>query len=321
MICSDLQFILPGASHESSPLIFVPDGRPEANALGSIKHLAAIVHQDDSVLVAFSAILSCLANGHRSFASLTITNGAGAPGQHDRQELVKERNKEEMEAAIRGHFSAAIFLDLTSADLRAGSEKAVQTIMAVIRDCRPETIWTHSPLDFHQTHSAGTSHVCEALRRLQMEGYSPRQFIGTEVWGSLNFLPPHFPGLLCFDISNGLPLARKLLRCYASQIKDKPYHRAAICRWRANATFLDPHEIDKHKAVMFGLDLMPLLVRNPTTRRFMSIAQFNEGIWIRAFAQSKGDCAPSLDNQAMVDTVNDIDLIEALKKRNDAFRK
>ena len=61
--------------------IFIPDGKPEAEALPRITHLGVGAHQDDLEFMAFHGILECFAHDEHWFGGVTCTNGAGSARQ------------------------------------------------------------------------------------------------------------------------------------------------------------------------------------------------------------------------------------------------
>jgi hypothetical protein len=58
--------------------LYVPDGRPPDDALARATHLAVGAHQDDLEFMALHGILECFGRPDRSFAGVTMTNGAAA---------------------------------------------------------------------------------------------------------------------------------------------------------------------------------------------------------------------------------------------------
>ena len=64
--------------HQPTAQIFVPDGKPIADALERITHLGIGAHQDDLEFMAFHGILECFASETKWFGGVTCTNGAGS---------------------------------------------------------------------------------------------------------------------------------------------------------------------------------------------------------------------------------------------------
>ena len=64
--------------HNASNSIFIPDGKPEGEALSRITHLGIGAHQDDLEFMAFHGILACFARDDQWFGGVTCTNGAGS---------------------------------------------------------------------------------------------------------------------------------------------------------------------------------------------------------------------------------------------------
>jgi len=66
-----------------------------------------------------------------------------------------------------------------------------------------------------------------------------------------------------FDLSGADPLLPSLLREFKSQINGgKRYDAATLGRLRANATFDEPHAVDRAKLMLFAMDLTPLIHDN-----------------------------------------------------------
>jgi len=64
--------------HHPTAEVFIPDGKPEAEALQRVMHLGIGAHQDDLEFMAFHGILACFACDDRWLGGVTCTNGAGS---------------------------------------------------------------------------------------------------------------------------------------------------------------------------------------------------------------------------------------------------
>src|SRR5689334_17330481 len=64
--------------HNSTAEIFIPDGKPETEALRRITHLGIGAHQDDLEFMGFHGILNCFARADKWFGGVTCTNGSGS---------------------------------------------------------------------------------------------------------------------------------------------------------------------------------------------------------------------------------------------------
>ena len=64
--------------HQPTAEIFIPDGKPSAEALRRVTHLGIGAHQDDLEFMAFHGILNCFSREDRWFGGVTCTNGSGS---------------------------------------------------------------------------------------------------------------------------------------------------------------------------------------------------------------------------------------------------
>ena len=63
--------------HNPTASIFIPDGKPQSEALSLVTHLGIGAHQDDLEFMAFHGILACFARDDQWFGGVTCTDGAG----------------------------------------------------------------------------------------------------------------------------------------------------------------------------------------------------------------------------------------------------
>ena len=59
--------------------MFIPDGKPESQALSRTTHMALATHQDDIEIMAYHGVLSCFGIDDKWFGGVVVTNGAGSP--------------------------------------------------------------------------------------------------------------------------------------------------------------------------------------------------------------------------------------------------
>ena len=91
--------------------LFIPDGRPEAEALARTTHMGVAAHQDDLEIMAYHGILECLGRADRGFLGVTVTDGSGSPrdgayaAYTDRQ--MQEIRRSEQKKAAREAVAAA----------------------------------------------------------------------------------------------------------------------------------------------------------------------------------------------------------------------
>ena len=114
----------------STAEIFVPDGKPVAEALARTTHMAIGAHQDDLEIMAASAMIECFQRDDKWFTGVVVTNGAGSP----RDDLYKDytdeqmrtvRRKEQKKAAFVGEYAAQFLLDHPSSAVKDASNPDV----------------------------------------------------------------------------------------------------------------------------------------------------------------------------------------------------
>jgi LmbE family N-acetylglucosaminyl deacetylase len=226
-----------------SASVFVPDGKPVAEALRRITHLGIGAHPDDLEFMAFHGIVAGYAK--RDFGGVVCTDGSGAGD-------VNVRRQEQNRAAEIGRYGVMIQLGYPSRNVC----KATGDLREILAATQPQTVYTHSPADKHPTHIAVLLTAVEAMRALPRE-QRPARVIGCEVWRDLDWLPDE--DKVVMDVSGHDELAAALHAAFASQITGKCYNLAVAGRWRANATFFDPRATDRATSVVFGIDLTPLV--------------------------------------------------------------
>lgn len=252
--------------HKKEASVFIPDGAPLGKALDRITHLSIGAHQDDSEIMAFHGILQCYGETGRWFGAVTCTDGAGSPraGKYatlSDAEMARLRRQEQKKAAVLGDYGVLIQLNYTSAEVKEKErENLCSDLEVVLRRTRPEAVYTHNPIDKHDTHLAAAFAALAALRRLEPRE-QPRRVLGCEVWRDLDWLED--TDKVALDVSGHENLAMALVGVYDSQVAGgKRYDLATLGRRRANATYFQTHETDRADALWFALDLTPL-VRQP----------------------------------------------------------
>lgn len=249
--------------HKPSAVIFIPDGKPLADALPRITHLGIGAHQDDLEFMAFHGILACFAREDRWFGGVTCTNGAGSSrsgpyaGLTDGR-MMAIRREEQNTAAVIGHYGAMFQLDYPSSAVKSPSDPSLKDdLREILTNTRPQVVHTHNPADKHDTHIGVTIAALQAMRELPRE-HRPQQVIGCEVWRNLDWLPDDQKVLM--DVSGRDNLAAAINGVFDSQIAGgKRYDLATLGRRAANATFFDSHATDSASQLIFGIDLTPLV--------------------------------------------------------------
>jgi LmbE family N-acetylglucosaminyl deacetylase len=246
-------FTRPGAE------IFVPDGvNPEA-ALSRTTYLGVAAHADDLEIMAIHGILAAFRVPERWFTGVVVTDGTGSPGRagEGAGALRETRRREQKQAAALGQYGAVALLDHSSQSVKDPSETSVVFDLAqVLRRTRPEVVYTHALSDAHDTHVAVTLRLLAACRELD-PAERPARILGCEVWRDLDWLAPSDKVLLAVDDHE--ELQAELIALFASQITaGKRYDLAALGRRRAHAVFSESHAVDRHRGIVWAMDLSPL---------------------------------------------------------------
>jgi LmbE family N-acetylglucosaminyl deacetylase len=248
--------------HNPGSEVFVPDGVDDLAALERCTHLAVGAHPDDIPIMAFHGIAECFGQDDRWFAGVTVTDGANGPrsrayAEFSDAEMSSIRSGEEKRAAAVGGYGAAVLLDYSSAEVQAAEPALTDDLTSLLTVAGPEVVYTHNPADSHDTHVAVALRVIQALRQIPPES-RPRALYGCEVWRDLDWLVGE--DKVAFDVSGGENLSARLIAVYESQISGgKRYDGATAGRRAAHATFFDSADIDRAKALIYAMDLTPLL--------------------------------------------------------------
>lgn len=252
---------------------FVPDGAAMDEALRRTTHLGIGAHQDDLEILGYSGIAECYQRPDRWFGGVVVTDGAGSAragayaGFSD--EAMKEvRREEQRKAAHVGGYSILIQLNHPSALVKdSGRSEVVEELTTILRETRPVTVYLHNPADKHDTHVAVLVRCLQAMRNLPQD-LRPQKVYGCEVWRSLDWLLDADKQAL--DASLYPNMAAALVNIFDSQISGgKRYDLATLGRRLANATFFESHALDGKNALIWAMDLTPL-VEKPE----LSIADF-----------------------------------------------
>jgi LmbE family N-acetylglucosaminyl deacetylase len=250
--------------NQSTAQIFVPDGKPVADALKRITHLGIGAHQDDLEFLAFHGILECFASETKWFGGVTCTNGAGSSrtGAYEKYsdaQMMAVRRTEQNNAAIVGQYGVMIQLDYPSSAIKSPTDPALKNdLKEIFAATRPEVVYTHNAADKHDTHIGVVIAALSAMRELPRD-QRPKKVIGCEVWRNLDWLNDAEKVLM--DVSGHDNLAAALNGVFDSQIAGgKRYDLATLGRRAGNATFFESHATDKSNQLIFGMDLTPVVV-------------------------------------------------------------
>ncbi len=243
--------------------IYVPDGTDTDEAIARTTHMAIGAHQDDIPIMAHHGILECFGRDDHWFAGITVTDGAGSPraglyGDYTDSQMQAVRIIEEKKAAHVGEYGAAVLLDYPSSAVKNPADASVADELAhLIAAAHPDVIYTHNLADKHDTHVAVALRTIAALRSLPREA-RPSAVYGCEVWRDLDWLAD--ADKIAFDVSAHENLAAAVLGVYDSQISGgKRYDLATAGRRLAHATFSESHSVDTAQALIYGMDLTPLV--------------------------------------------------------------
>lgn len=243
--------------------IFIPDNIPVDAGLKRTTHLGIGAHPDDLEILAYDGILKCFGNDKEWFFGIVVTDGAGSPrdglyAQYSDEQMQKVRRVEQKKTAIVGEYGGIIFLNYPSAVVKdPKNPKPTEDVKDLILIAKPTVVYTHSLTDKHDTHVAVTLKTIEGLRELPGE-LKPSRVYGCEVWRDLDWMVDE--DKVVFDVSGHENIATALVSIYDSQVGGgKRYDLATIGRRKANATYYATHGVDISTAMIYAMDLTPLI--------------------------------------------------------------
>src|ERR1035437_2385945 len=113
--------------NQATAQVFVPDGKPVADAVRRITHLGIGAHQDDLEFMAFHGILESFANDAKWFGGVTCTNGAGSSrtGAYEKftdAQMMAVRRTEQNTAATIGQYGVMFQLDYSSSAIKSPTD-------------------------------------------------------------------------------------------------------------------------------------------------------------------------------------------------------
>ncbi len=240
-------------------IIYYPRSRKE----GKVKYLCICAHQDDCEIMAIDGILKGYYSKKYSFVLVETTDGGGSARtgefkDYTDDEMKQVRIKEQEAASEIGRYNSLYMLNYSSKEVKdKNNQQIVDEYLKIIKELKPEVIYTHSILDKHPTHIGVVLKVIEALRKLPKEE-QPKLFYGCEVWRGLDWIDDNRK--IGFDVSRNEKLQKKILDVFKSQIAGgKAYTKASLGRRYQNATYFQSHSVDSYKMISYGIDLKPLL--------------------------------------------------------------
>jgi LmbE family N-acetylglucosaminyl deacetylase len=248
---------------QPSAEIFVPDQLALALALPRTTHLGIGAHHDDLEFMAAHGILECFARTDRWFTGVIVSDGAGSARDFEYKaysdaQMKTVRRAEQKKAAYVGEYGAQFLLDHPSSAVKDATRKEVLAdLTEVLRVTRPEVVYTHNLADKHDTHVGVALRVIAACRALE-PALRPKQLIGCEVWRDLDWLCD--TDKLQMPVDRHENLQNALMGVFDSQIAGgKRYDLATAGRRKAHATYFESHGTDQHTALIWGMDLTPLM--------------------------------------------------------------
>ena len=236
---------------------------PKNRKTNKVKYLCICAHQDDGEIMAIDGILKGYYSKKYSFALVVTSDGAGSARSgvykdYTDEMMKKVRIEEQKEASEIGKYHSLYLLNYSSNEIKDKENKLiVNEYIEIIKELKPEIIYTHSVLDKHKTHLGVALKVIEAVRSLP-KSEQPKLFYGCEVWRGLDWVSDERK--IGFNVSRNIKLAKQLLNVYKSQIEGgKEYTKATIGRRYQNATYYQSHSVDNYKQVAFAIDYSLLL--------------------------------------------------------------
>lgn len=243
--------------------LFIPDGRPEAEALARTTHMGVGAHQDDLEIMAFHGILQCFNSDNEWFLGVVVSDGAGSPRDGDYAsvtdaQMQEIRKKEQKKAAVVGNYGGSVVLGHPTAEVKNPAFGGVAAdIGSLLAAAKPRIVYTHNPADKHDTHVGVALRTIQAIRRLPAAD-RPEKLYGCEVWRDLDWMLDS--DKVALDVSARESLAMALLGVHDSQVAGgKRYDLASQGRRRANATYFAAHGVDKATGLIYAMDLTPLI--------------------------------------------------------------
>ena len=238
-----------------------------------VKYLCICAHQDDNEIMAMDGVLKGIRSRNYSFALVVTADGGGSARTGEFKDYTDEmmkavRIKEQQEASEIGRYHSLYLLNYPSKDIKDKNNRdIVEEYKNIIKELKPEVIYTHSVLDKHPTHLGVVVKVINAIRELPKE-YQPKVLYGCEVWRGLDWISDERK--IGFDLSKNVKLQKKILDVFKSQIAGgKEYTKASLGRRYANATYFQSHSVDTYKLVNYGIDMRPLIKdRNLSIKEF-----------------------------------------------------
>ena len=242
---------------------FIPDQKPVDEAIKRTTHMAIAAHQDDIEIMAYDGILKCFGQDNKWFFGVVATDGSGSAREgiykdFTDDDMIKIRKIEQKKAAYIGEFGALALLDYPSKEMKdPGNETIIKEFASLIKQAKPEVLYTHNLADKHDTHIGVTTKVIKAIRMLDKND-RPQALYGCEVWRDLDWMIDSEK--VEFNVSGHPNIAAALVEVFDSQIVGgKRYDLATAGRRLSNATYATSHKVDRASSIIYAMDLTPLI--------------------------------------------------------------
>lgn len=240
--------------------IYVPDSTDISKAVARTTHIGVSAHPNDLEIMAFDGIMKCFGNAKNWFSGVNVMNGEGNSkigryASYSDEQMRSLRKAEQKKAAVIGGYGSMVFLNYSSSEVNDPENKdPARDLRELFEESRPSVVYTHNLADRHETHVAVAVRTIRALRK---SGLKPTVY-GCEVWGDLDWLPE--ADKVAFNVSGHENLAYASLGVFDSQIAGgKRYDLATMGRRRSNATYHNHDAVDSAKAIIYAMDLTPLV--------------------------------------------------------------
>lgn len=249
---------------------------PKNRNANPVKWLCICAHQDDCEIMAIDGVLRGFYSKKNSFSLIETTDGGGSARtgkfkDYTDEEMKAVRIKEQQKASEIGKYHSLYLLNYSSKEVKdRNNAQIVEDYVNIIKELKPQVIYTHSLLDKHPTHIGVALHVIKALRSLPKED-QPKVLYGCEVWRGLDWINDERK--VGFDVSRNLRLQKQLLDVFESQIEGgKEYTKASIGRRYQNATYYQSHSVDSYKMVSYAIDMTELLKNKELSPRDFALS-------------------------------------------------
>lgn len=225
-------------------------------------HLVIASHQDDVEIMCPQGIVNCYDDEQKGLVAVIVSDGGGSPrsGRYQNftnEQMSKERQKEQIEAAKIGRYAKLVMLNYPSREIHDCNPAVMNDLVEILSQIKPKVVYTHNPAVKHRTHISVLKCALRALRELDME-LRPKKLYGCECWRDLDWLSDK--DKVVFDLSGYRELLRDVLAVHKTQIEGgKRYDLGAEGRRLANAVFYRSHNVDTLEMSSFAIDLTPLI--------------------------------------------------------------